>query len=94
MIASAIGRPSAPVRCADGDPDGQGMLHRPRHHELVGEWRAQATRPAHRSLLTDAQQQLELLGEQLVVVVEIEAEEGKGFDEGAASRHDFRTSVR
>ena len=37
---------------------------------------------------SQAQQQVELFGEEVVVVGQVEAEEWEGFDEGAAAGHD------
>jgi len=45
-------------------------------------------------LLADREQQVELLGEQLVVVVEVVAEQREGLGEGPATRHDLRAPVR
>ena len=44
--------------------------------------------------LAHPQQQLELLGEQLVVVVEVVAEQREGLDERAASGHDLGPAAR
>jgi hypothetical protein len=49
--------------------------------------------PGHALGVADAQQQLELLGEELVVVLEIVAEEGERLDERAAAGHDLRAPV-
>ena len=95
-MASAIGRPSVPARdhrlrrAADRDPD--------RHRVLDGRGidaavarAARGCRPGQvtRSLSRSLQQQLELLGEQRVVVVEVVAEEREGLDERAAPGHDL-----
>ena len=64
-------------RSADGDPHGERILDRPRPHGRVVERRAMATRPGHMRRRRGLQQQFELLGEQLVVVVEVVAEQGK-----------------
>ena len=45
-------------------------------------------------LLAQLEQQLELLGEQLVVVVEVVAEQGEGLDERAAPGHDLGAPAR
>ena len=96
MIASAIGSPSAPARtadcgrAADRDPDRQRLLQRPRVDAAVVERRAVRARPRDALLLAQREQQLELLGEQLVVVVEVVAEERERLDERAAPGHDLR----
>ena len=75
MIASAIGRPSVAGadrrlgRAADGDPDRQRILQRPRVDAAAVERRAVRARPRDALALAQLQQQLELLVEQLVVVV-------------------------
>ena len=46
-------------------------------------------RPGDPLAVADLQQQLELLGEQLVVVVEVVAEQREGLDERAAPGHDL-----
>ena len=100
MIARAIGSPSTPARITDcglpptathtgsGSCSGRGCTSR----SCSGaRWRpAQRTRSAAAQL----QQQLELLGEQLVVVVEVVAEEREGLDERAAAGHDLRAPAR
>ena len=88
--AEHAGAHDRPRRAADGDPDGQRVLHRPRVDAEAVERGAVAARP--RDVLARAQreQQLELLGEQLVVVVEVVAEEREGLDERAAPGHDLR----
>ena len=95
MIASAIGRPSAPARTADcgvpptatqtGSGSCSGRGYTPRRRS------AGASRPVQRDLVAVAQpqQQLELLGEELVVVLEVVAEERERLDEGAAAGHDL-----
>src|ERR1019366_531148 len=76
------------------DPHGQALLHRAWPHARVGERRTVATRPRHVGLLADREQQLELLGVELVVVVEVIAEQGERLDERAATRHDLGTAIR
>src|SRR5918995_5637755 len=75
---------------AHREPDGERLLHRAQVYPRV--LKRRAVLPGPRDLLGLAQlkQQLELLGEQLVVVVEVVAEERKRLDEGAAPRHDLR----
>ena len=95
MIASAIGRPSAPARdrrlrlAADRDPDRQRLLQRARVDAAVVDRRAVPARPRDPLGLAQLQQQLELLDEQLVVVGEVVAEERERLDERAAPGHDL-----
>ena len=49
--------------------------------------------PGHLGLGADGEQKIELLGEQLVVIVEVVAEQRKGFDERAAPGHDLRPAA-
>ena len=95
MIASAIGRPSAPARTTDcGVPPtatqtGSGSCTRARVHALAVERRPVAAGPGDVLGLAQLEQELELLGEQLVVVVEVVAEQREGLDERAAAGHDL-----
>ena len=50
--------------------------------------------PGDLRLSADCEQEIELLGEQLVVVVEIVAEQRKGLDERAAPGHDLGAAFR
>ena len=77
-------------RAADRHPHGQALLHRTGPHARVlsaGRYRPDQVTCA---LLAQLEQQLELLGVELVVVVEVVAEEGEGLDERAAPGHDLR----
>ena len=95
MIASAIGSPSVPGAhrrlgvAADRDPDRQRVLQRARVDAEVVERRAVPARPGHALRLAEREQQLELLREQLVVVVEVVAEQRERLDERAAAGHDL-----
>ena len=51
-------------------------------------------RPPGRARIAEREQQLELLGEQLVVVVEVVAEERERLDERAAAGHDLGAAAR
>ena len=81
-------------RSADGDPHRQRILDRAAATRRVVERRAVATRPGHMRRLADLQQQLELLGEQLVVVVEVVAEQREGLDERTPPGHDLGATAR
>ena len=78
---------------ADRDPDRERVLHRAGVHGQVVDRRPVAAAPRHALGRADLQQQLELLGEELVVVVEVVAEEREGLDERAAPGHDLRAPV-
>jgi len=60
---------------ADGDPDRQRLLHRPRVDVEPGDRRAVLAGPGHALARAEEEQQLELLGEEVVVVLEVVAEE-------------------
>ena len=99
MIARASGRPSRAgpdqrVRgAAHRDPHRQRVLHRAGVDPDVVERRAVTAGPGDPHRLADGQQQLELLGEQLVVVVQVVAEQRKGLDERSAPGHDLRPAA-
>src|SRR4051812_37978902 len=66
------------LRCAsDRDPDRERILDRAGPHRCVLERWPVAARPRHAGGVADLDQQLELLGEELVVVVEVVAKSGK-----------------
>src|SRR5215207_6631132 len=99
MIAIASGRPSNAARTTDWrspdrDPDGQRVLERTRVDSGIFERRAVLARPRDALGIAQLQQQLELLGEQLVVVVQVVTEQRKRLDERAAAGHDLRATVR
>ncbi len=73
-------------RAADRDPHGQRVLQRARVDALAVERRAVAAGPRDVLGLAQLEQELELLGEQLVVVLEVVAEQREGLDERAAAR--------
>src|SRR3712207_2618645 len=79
---------------ADRDPHRQRLLHRPREHRLVDQGRAVPPRPGHPVGVPQLQEQVQLLGEQLVVVVERVAEQRERLDERPAPGHDLRAAVR
>jgi len=64
-------------------------LHRPRPDAGTAQRGAVLARPGDRVGAADRQQQLELLGEQLVVVVEVETEQRERLDERTTSGHDL-----
>ena len=83
-------------RCAaHGDPDRQRILHGAGidAHPAV-QRRTMPARPREAFVLTERDQQLQLLLEQLVVVVEVVAEQRERLREGAAARHDLGASAR
>ena len=70
---------------ADADPDRERVLQRSGEDALAGERWAVPSGPRDLRLFADAQQEVELLGEQRVVVGEIEPEQRKGLGERAAA---------
>src|SRR6476619_8270813 len=70
-------------RAADTEPNRQRVLERARVNSLPGECSAVLARPVNMRVLADAQKQIELLGEERIVVLELQAEERKCFDERA-----------
>jgi len=81
-------------RAADTKPNRQRVLKRPRVNSLSGEWSAVLARPMDMRVLADVQKEIELLGKERIVVIEVEPEERKRFDERAALSNDLRPSVR
>ena len=79
---------------ADTEPNRQRVLQRARINSLPGERRSVLARPVNMRVLADVQKQIELLGEERIVVLELQAEERKCFDERAAPGNDLRSSVR
>ena len=64
-----------------------------RENTLVAERWPQLALPGHALLRDQRREQAELFLKQLLVLVEIEAEQRKGFDERAAPKDDFGASV-
>ena len=95
MMASASGRPSEPARTSEfGDPPtatqtGSGSCAGRGYTPAAVERGAVTARPGDPLRLAELEQQRELLGEQLVVVVEVVAEERERLDERAAPHHDL-----
>src|SRR5918998_2290286 len=81
-------------RPADGDPDRQRVLDRARVDAGIVERRAVGARPRNALGLAQPQQQLQLLGEQLVVVAEVVAEQRERLDKRAAAGHDLGSPAR
>ena len=81
-------------RPADRDPHRQGLLDRARVHGLVLQRRPMATAPRHALGRAERQQQVQLLGEQRVVVAEVVPEQRKRLDEGAAADQDLGPPAR
>src|SRR5687768_13110373 len=76
------------------DPDRQGVLHWPRVDAEVFQRSTMLSRPGDTLLLAKLQQQLQLFGEEVVIVAQVVPEERKGLDERAAPGHDLRAAVR
>ena len=66
-------------RAAGGDPDRQRLLQRARIDALAVKRRAMPAFPSDQRLGADLKQEIELLREQLVVIVEVVAEQRKGL---------------
>ncbi len=65
---------------------------RAREDALAGEGWAVLAGPVRVGLVAQLKEKLELFGKEIVVVFELEAEEGKGLDEGAAAGDDLRAA--
>jgi hypothetical protein len=81
-------------RAAGGDPHRQRLLQRPRIDALPVERRPMPAFPRDVRLSADCKQKIELLRKQFVIVVEVVAEQRKGFDERAAPGHDLGAGAR
>src|SRR5207249_9194952 len=68
-------------RAAHADPDWQALLERSRVHALARERRPMLAGPLRMLLVAQREQKVELLGEQRVVVVKVEAEKRERVDE-------------
>jgi hypothetical protein len=66
---------------ADSDPDRQRILHGAWVHGLAGERRPVLACPVDVGLRTQLKEQVQLLGEKLIIVIEVETEERIGLDE-------------
>ena len=74
---------------ADAEPDREFFLHRPWEDALPSERCAALARPVDVGVVADREEKVKVFGEEEVVVVQVEAEEGEGFDEGAAADYHF-----
>src|SRR4051794_23671538 len=79
---------------AHPQPDGQGVLQRPRVDALPRQGRPMLAGPVDVFVLTDLEKKVEVLGKQRVVVLELEAEQWEGLDERAAAGDDLRPALR
>ena len=68
-------------RAADTERYRKRILQRARVNSLAGEWSAVLARPVDVRVLTNVQKQIEFFGEERIVVLELQAEERKCFDE-------------
>jgi len=100
MIASATGRPRSPARAAvSGCPPtatqtGSGSWTGARVDGLVVQGCAVLPGPAHPLRLAGLEEEQELLREELVVVLEVLAEERERLGEGAPADHDLGAAAR
>ena len=81
-------------RAADTEPNRQRVLERARVNSLPGECCAVLARPVNMRVPADVQKQIEFLGEERIVVLELQAEERKCFDERAAPGDDLCPPLR
>ena len=70
---------------AYSQPDGERVLQGARVDALSGECGAMLAGPVDVGGFAEGEEEVELFGEEIVVVFELEAEEGEGFDERAAA---------
>ena len=77
----------------DAEPDGEGVLEGAGIDALAGEGCTVFAGPVEVGGFADFEEEVEILCEEGVVVLEVEAEEGEGLDEGAAAGDDFCPSV-
>ena len=80
-------------RAPDADPDRQRVLRRARVDALPGQGGAVPARPGDVHRVADLQQQVELLGEQRVVVVEVEPEQRERLGERSAPDDEVDASL-
>src|SRR5262249_49390722 len=78
---------------ADADPGLEFSVFDWRKTALVAERRPQLALPGHALLGGQRCEQAEFFLKQLLVLVEIKAKQRKGFDERAAPKDDFGTSI-
>lgn len=79
---------------ADADPNGQRVLQRTRIDALAGERGAVAAGPRDVFVGADLQEEIELLGEERVIVFQLQAEERERLDEGAAADDHLGAALR
>ena len=81
-------------RATDTDPGGQPTLRGFREHLLAGQRRPVTTSPGDRALGSQLGEQVQFLGEQLLVLREVVAEQRERFGERAAPQDDLRPATR
>src|SRR5207245_5723477 len=81
-------------RASDPEPNRQRILERPRVNSLPGQCRAVLARPVDMRVLANLKKQIELIGKERIVVLELQPKKRKRFDERAAPGNDLRSSVR
>ena len=80
-------------RTANSDPDWKLRLMWTRKDALSFERRAEAAFPGDVGRLAKLEKQVELFGEELVIVTRIKAEQRVGLDEGTPADHELRTAL-
>src|SRR6202011_529381 len=76
-------------RASDPEPNRQRVLKRAWVNSLPGERSAVPARPLDMRVLANLQKQIELLGKERIVVLEVEPEERKRLNERAATGDDL-----
>ena len=100
MIATIRGSPSAPARAKDGglpptpSQIGQRILHWSGIDALSRQGGPVLPGPVDVLVLPDVEEQIELLGEERVIVVQLEPEQGKRLDERTPAHHHLRPALR
>lgn len=83
------------LRCAaDAEPDGERVLERAGEDALSGERGAMLAGPVDVGVFADVEEEVEFFDEEVVVVLEVQAEEGEGLDKGAAADDDLGAAAR
>src|SRR5438128_4196744 len=92
---AVAGRPNHRLRAAaDTNPGGKVPFGESRSYVLVYEWRSKPAGPCHGLLAEQVHEQVELLLEELLVVDEVEPEQGERFGQRAATDDELCTAVR
>src|SRR5271170_1031702 len=78
------------LRCsADAEPDGQRLLQRTRKDTLAGERSSMLSGPMNMRVFAESKEKVKLLGKEIVVILELQPEQRKRFNERAAARNNL-----